>query len=436
MTLPNPTYYWNFNETSGTVAIDSTAQERMTVNQADRFQTGKVGNGLRFNPTDGATGASTFISPMNAPWTVGVWVKRELDQLGSALLSDNTSLKLEQWQKDSKIGYTKFSFGHVVPGAYDAWADVVIPKGVWTHVAWVATASNLLVYVNGVPYEIKKGGLDPVTDAVLGLKRVGSNSSGSEIAGAMIDEMKVFKDQALNENQVKELYNSIKPQILVSESGTSQSNGASYNLGSATVNTNGLTKTFTVSNVGTEDLNISSITIDNPNNYVLAIGSAVRTLKKGDQISFTVTFNPRSTSPGNGVVSITSNDRAMAHSASISAAPPSLPPNHGLKCPKSGAAWCTTAVPAILGSQIRNGSTITKNSASATGATPIYKSAALACPASRNLPLAAKPATKAWHRTSVPTSWLRSATTGAAIPLPDIWSLTATTPTKARFRCA
>lgn len=361
MTLPIPNYYWNFNETSGNIATDSTAQERMTVNQPDRFQSGKVGNGLRFNPTEGATDASTFVGRMNAPWTVGVWVKRELDQTGSALLSDNTSLKLEQWGQGGKVGYTKFSFGHTIPGAYDAWADVVIPKDAWTHVAWVATASKLLVYVNGVPYEIKKNGVDPVTDAVLGLAHVGSNGSGSEIAGAMIDEMKVFRDQALDANQVQELYNSIKPQILVTESGNAQTNGASYNLGSATVGSNGLTKTFTVSNVGTEDLNLSSISIDNGSNYILNPASTSKILKKGDQVSFTVTFNPKSTSPGNGVVSISSNDptngtfRLNFTGNAISAAKPRIEVSEvgrGIVCNGSATDF---------GSAIRNGTVITKN---------------------------------------------------------------------------
>ena len=243
MALPNPSYYWNFNETSGTSAVDSSAQIPMTISPGasapNPFIAGKVGNGLRFSPYDGATNATTYVPEMTAPWSFGVWVLRERDAEGSALFGGSTGVKLEQWGQQQRIGYTKFSFGGAVPGAFDAWSDAKTELGKWTHIAFVASSDKLLVYVDGVPSEIKANGSASISNAVLSLRNIGSNGTGSEVSSVIMDEMKVFKDLALTSDQVQELFKSILPQILVTESGNNQTNNSTINLGSANVGAQG-----------------------------------------------------------------------------------------------------------------------------------------------------------------------------------------------------
>jgi hypothetical protein len=304
-TLPKPTLYWNFNETGGVTATDSASGALMTIDRADSFVNGKLGNGLRFNPLNGAKKVSTHQPEMPPPWTVGLWVLREAATQGSSLLSGGkAALKLEQWNSGGVLGYTEYSYGQAGFGG-DETFNASAPLGQWVHLTYTGTSSGVSLYVNG---EFNSMKARPIT---LGLDWIGSSHGDVEFASMILDELKIF-NQALDADQVRDLYANAEAQIHVTEGGLAVANGASVSMGSATAGSSGLTKTFTISNTGNAALNIASVSLNNQSDYTISPSPLTRVLQKGDAVSFNVTFSPRSPTLSNAAITIASNDPKQA----------------------------------------------------------------------------------------------------------------------------
>ena len=144
MTLPAPKYFWSFNETGGTVATDSAGGAKIVVDR-DSFVPAMRGNGLRFNPLDGARLATTTLPKLPPPWTAVFWVKREGDSQGASLFSSiECALKLEQWNNTHKLGFTYFTH-------FDACFSYTAPVGEWVHLALVGTNAEIRLYAGGEP---------------------------------------------------------------------------------------------------------------------------------------------------------------------------------------------------------------------------------------------------------------------------------------------
>jgi hypothetical protein len=99
-------------------------------------------NALSFDGTNGSVEIGAADLP--PPWTAAMWVRREnaLGASSALLISPAGALKLEQWGTARKVGFTRF-------GVADYNFDYTAPEGPWTHLAFVATPSNITLYVNG-----------------------------------------------------------------------------------------------------------------------------------------------------------------------------------------------------------------------------------------------------------------------------------------------
>jgi len=191
MSLPAPKHYWNFNETGGTVAADTTGSARIVLDRPD-WVPGRMGNAVRFNPHDGVRLATTNLPELPAPWTAAFWVMREADSEAATLFSSVThALKLEQWRNTHDVGLTAF-------GKFDASFGCAPPLGEWAHLALVGTASETRLYLDGKLHGTVSMSIN------LGLHWLGSTQGFEEIASAILDEIKVF-DEALSDAQVAEL---------------------------------------------------------------------------------------------------------------------------------------------------------------------------------------------------------------------------------------
>lgn len=298
MTLPAPIHYWNFDEQSGNVIVDSVGGLRATIDRA-AFVPGKWKTALRIGGADGARTVAINAPDLPPPWSLTAWIRRDGATSGSSLLSSNSvAVKLEQWGADGKLGLTKF-------GVADLSFNGSLPLREWGHLVIVSDGANTKFYVNGTL-------AGTIADSI-GLPRTHLGATGGwyEVADATIEELRLY-NVALTPEQAAEAYGlappADKPQMVVKESGTTQTSGSSINLGSANVGTDGSTKTFTISNDGLGDLDITSISIENNPSYVLSPASTATVLKKGESATFTVTFKPQSASPGSATVSIVSND--------------------------------------------------------------------------------------------------------------------------------
>jgi hypothetical protein len=139
---PGVKAYWSFDETSGTLARDSSGFDHDAVAQAPtQWVTGVIGGALEF---DGSSQVlDTFAPSFAPPWSVSAWVRRSANAGSSAHLieSSNGSLRLEQWFRTGQIGVTHY-------GVADSHFGVSAPLGVWTLLTFVGTEDGTSLFVD------------------------------------------------------------------------------------------------------------------------------------------------------------------------------------------------------------------------------------------------------------------------------------------------
>ncbi len=148
------------------------------------YVAGKQIRAFRF---DGLTGylsiTATSIPP---PWTACMWVNRQnAPGTGAALMGDGTyELKLEQYNGTRQVGFTRFGVGDYNFG-YTA------PVGVWTHLAFVGTTSNTLLYVNGALQSTLTNTL-PLPRAYIGAGYVNTSARFVDFMQGGLDEILLY----------------------------------------------------------------------------------------------------------------------------------------------------------------------------------------------------------------------------------------------------
>jgi hypothetical protein len=178
------------------------------------YRPGYVGLGFGF---DGVVDFMVVTGPpLNWPWTVAAWVKREESlKAGAALMSsDNGAIKLEQGS-GRKVGLTRY-------GIADWSFNFVLPTNIWTHLALVAVPGATRLYVDGHLEDILPNNI------VLPLNRIGiGKDAGVDLFKGTLDELVVFP-RALSTEEVGILYGTDKagmckpPRLL----GANRENGA------------------------------------------------------------------------------------------------------------------------------------------------------------------------------------------------------------------
>ncbi|MBP7632601.1 discoidin domain-containing protein, partial [Candidatus Ozemobacteraceae bacterium] len=201
---PTPTFWYAFDEISGTTAADSS--EGLHPGALTGFSapgcwiSGRHGNGLNFDGIDDhiPTAAPAVLTALNNI-TMAAWVKRT----GSTgtnqmiLVNGNTSTQGYALFIDSS-GVVKVVCGGV--GFADSGYSIV--NDTWTHLAAVRVAGTWKMFVNGG--EVAVTG-NPVPNAISpGVTRVGCNQSGTEPFKGVLDDV-VFYDRALPVTEIKAL---------------------------------------------------------------------------------------------------------------------------------------------------------------------------------------------------------------------------------------
>lgn len=106
------------------------------------YAAGKEGRAFHF---DGASSyLSTGAASIPVPWTACFWVNRQnAPGTAAALTGDGTSeLKLEQYNGTHQVGFTTF-------GVADYNFGYTVPQNAWTHLAFVASGTQMQLYANG-----------------------------------------------------------------------------------------------------------------------------------------------------------------------------------------------------------------------------------------------------------------------------------------------
>lgn len=182
--------YWRFNEGSGATATDSWGNNNGTLN-GPVWTGGKSDNALLFD------GINDYVSVGKAdlatPWTAGMWVKREDSPAASSALlsSNNSALKLEQFNNTNKVGFTVF-------GVNDYLFNYTAPVGTWVHLTFVGTSAGTSLYVNGALQETNPA----VMNCPMG--NIGCGKNSADFLKGTLDEVKIY-NRALSAGEIAAL---------------------------------------------------------------------------------------------------------------------------------------------------------------------------------------------------------------------------------------
>lgn len=161
------------------------------------YAAGKQGRAFHF---DGATSyLSTGRPSIAAPWTACLWVNRQnAPGTAAALMGDGTyELKLEQYNGTRQVGLTQFGVGDYSFG-------YIAPVGVWTHLAFVGTATGTSLFVNGAPRNTLTNTL-PLPRGYIGAGYVNSTAKLVDYMLGNLDEVILF-NRALTASEINAIY--------------------------------------------------------------------------------------------------------------------------------------------------------------------------------------------------------------------------------------
>ncbi len=162
---------------------------------------GKIGRGISF--TKNRQTIDIFSDSIPPPWTVSVWVLRSKNHLATHLIGNSrVSLRIEQWDTDSEVGYTKYkvkdhSFGYVVP------------LNTWTHLVITSDDEQLTLYVNGEEQASITGSFE------LGMDQMGETERGEALGS--IDDFAIW-DRLLSAGEIDTIHTRGEAGISLGES--------------------------------------------------------------------------------------------------------------------------------------------------------------------------------------------------------------------------
>ncbi len=134
---------WLFDEGKGMLAADASGRSPAGRLRGPRWTTGKRGGALEFR--GGTEHVELGMDDIEPPWTAAMWVTRRdvSGNRGAALMdSKRFSLRLEQCGGKECVGFTQYR-------VKDHLFNYVAPEGKWIHLAFVGTAVDTSLYVNG-----------------------------------------------------------------------------------------------------------------------------------------------------------------------------------------------------------------------------------------------------------------------------------------------
>jgi|GEM_PF-1015829 len=198
--------HWKFDETSGTIAADSSGNGRTgTLTNGPTWTAGKLGNAVGLDGLNDYVAAGTSLDTPSLPFTLAAWVKPTSFADWNTILAKRDSFA----PTDMRFGWLIWNTTGVVvlqsSGGNSAIFAYVPPLNAWTHLVTVARSGGTDLYVNGVLNETtNQFSLD--SDAAA-LVRIGSADAQDFFAGT-IDDVRVY-NRALSTQEVLDVYNDL-----------------------------------------------------------------------------------------------------------------------------------------------------------------------------------------------------------------------------------
>jgi hypothetical protein len=142
-----PLSQWNFDETSGTTASDSSGNgHNGTLDSGASWSAaGKTSRSVSLNGTaTGDVSLPYIVNPASTPFTVSAFVKLDTASGNDQVILQQTGTNGRTWLYRDSSGHLRAFLGNTATVS-----TATIPLGVWTHVALVYDGTTVQLYVNG-----------------------------------------------------------------------------------------------------------------------------------------------------------------------------------------------------------------------------------------------------------------------------------------------
>ncbi|WP_143184915.1 LamG-like jellyroll fold domain-containing protein [Rubritalea squalenifaciens] len=187
--------HWNLDETSGTVAADSSGNSNDgTVSGATWSGSGVTGGALDF---DGVDDRADFDLTNSGSFSVALWAKSGADgqSVYSSVFSNHTPNTGSTFQIDMGNGFQYRGSQTVSFGA--------APLNTWVHLVVSCDGSTTKLYYNGQLVQTLSGVADTLFDGI----HLGTNRNEGNFFQGSVDDFR-FYDGALTDGEVSTLYSS------------------------------------------------------------------------------------------------------------------------------------------------------------------------------------------------------------------------------------
>jgi len=191
-----------FDETEGTVAIDSSGNDRhATLVNGPVFVSGKINNGLSLTSTSSqyATLPSGIASDLN-DFTISTWVKantfatwQRIFDFGSAT---NNYMFLTTQYTPTAPNNAKLRFGIRTPSVGEqnvSGTSIALIAGTWNHVAVVRSGTTVSIYVNGSLAGSGTIALKPADLGVTTLNYLGKSQFNDPYLNGSLDDFRIYR---------------------------------------------------------------------------------------------------------------------------------------------------------------------------------------------------------------------------------------------------
>lgn len=240
--------YWKFDESSGSIAIDSLSKNNLTINGITINQTGKINKGYFFNSGNTNANISSLIGTSNTNnFSFSFWINPNATSATYGLLGQRSGTGTfgTYIRNNGRIAIT-------VQGDSDRQSDnSVITASTWQHITFVIKNGNTInVYKNGASVWNVTTGVATQLNTAIGLG-VGSGQVGAgDTYFGFMDEVAIW-NRSLSQAEIITLYNS--------GVGVQYPFGANASITARDLNTNNLIPDFNVTLVANETLTYNNV---------------------------------------------------------------------------------------------------------------------------------------------------------------------------------
>ncbi len=200
--------HWAFNETSGTVAQDSTVYNNdglLTNMSGSEWAAGTIDGALNFDGTNDhvVIGSSpNIIDSM----TVMAWVKPSSVGIDRQIMSDGNGGGMTQWELKTSTSSGKIDFRKWQGGAVGVTSADSLAAGTWTHVASSYDGTSWRIYWDGTLNNTNTATGPVETNRRLMIGAVDVSGSSLQYWSGAIDDVRLY-DCVLSNSQINEIYN-------------------------------------------------------------------------------------------------------------------------------------------------------------------------------------------------------------------------------------